>query len=107
MSSIVRGRLSFVCGPSAARDDGTVRCSSNHNSAQQLRAVAYMLSTQRPCQRGSGPAVTRDPKDDYLVAIALAARADAITSGDDELHAAKDLGVEVLTPRELLTCLGL
>lgn len=52
------------------------------------------------------PAVTRDPKDDYLVAVARAAGADAITSGDDDLHAAPDLGVEVLTPRELLTRLG-
>jgi len=50
--------------------------------------------------------VTRDPKDDYLVALALGADADAITSGDDDLHAATDLGVEVLTPRELLTRLG-
>jgi putative PIN family toxin of toxin-antitoxin system len=52
------------------------------------------------------PAVTRDPKDDYLVALARAAGADAITSGDDDLHAGTDLGVEVLTPRELLTRLG-
>ena len=50
--------------------------------------------------------VTRDPKDDYLVALALAAGAEAITSGDEDLHAAKDLGVDVLTPRELLTRLG-
>lgn len=48
------------------------------------------------------PAVTRDPNDDYLVTLALGAAADAITSGDDDLHAAKDLGVAVLTPRELL-----
>ena len=53
------------------------------------------------------PAVTRDPKDDYLVALALGASAEAITSGDDDLHAAANLGVAVLTPRELLTRLGL
>ena len=52
------------------------------------------------------PSATRDPKDDYLVALALAAGAEAITSGDDDLHAANDLGVDVLTPRELLTRLG-
>jgi predicted nucleic acid-binding protein len=33
--------------------------------------------------------------------------ADALTSGDDDLHAAKNLGIEVLTPRELLTLFGL
>ncbi len=52
------------------------------------------------------PAATRDPKDDYLVAVARAAGADAIISGDDDLHAAKDLDVEVLTPREFLARLG-
>lgn len=52
-------------------------------------------------------AVTRDPQDDYLVALALGASAEAITSGDDDLHAAVNLGVAVLTPRELLTRLGL
>jgi putative PIN family toxin of toxin-antitoxin system len=55
----------------------------------------------------SPPPVTRDSKDDYLVALALAAGAEAIASGDEDLHAASDLGVEVLTPRELLTRLGL
>jgi putative PIN family toxin of toxin-antitoxin system len=53
------------------------------------------------------PAITRDPKDDYLVALALATGVEAVTSGDDDLHAAEDLSVEVLTPRELLTRLGL
>ena len=52
------------------------------------------------------PSVTRDPKDDYLVALALSAHVEAITSGDEDLHSAPDLGVAVLTPRELLTCLG-
>lgn len=53
------------------------------------------------------PAVTRDAEDDYLVALALTARAEAIYSGDDDLHAATSLGVAVLTPRELLTRLGI
>ncbi|WP_340538261.1 putative toxin-antitoxin system toxin component, PIN family [Nocardioides sp. GXZ039] len=53
------------------------------------------------------PSVTRDRGDDYLVALAQAARADAIASGDDDLHAAMPFGVDVLTPRELLTRLGL
>lgn len=53
------------------------------------------------------PGATRDPKDDYLVALARRALAEAITTGDDDLRAVTDLGVEVLTPRELLTRLGL
>lgn len=52
------------------------------------------------------PLTTRDRKDDYLVALALRAAADVIATGDDDLHAAANLGVEVLTPRDLLTRLG-
>lgn len=52
------------------------------------------------------PAVTRDPKDDYLIALALGAHAEAIASGDDDLHAASNVGVIILTPRELLTRLS-
>jgi predicted nucleic acid-binding protein len=52
-------------------------------------------------------AVTRDPKDDYyLVALAREAGVDAIANGDDDPHAARDLDIEALTSRELLTRLG-
>lgn len=46
------------------------------------------------------PPETRDPKDDYLVALARAAHADAICSGDGDL--ADVAGIEVLTPAQLL-----
>jgi predicted nucleic acid-binding protein len=46
------------------------------------------------------PAVTRDRNDDYLVALARAAHADAICSGDGDLTAVAE--IEVLTPAELL-----
>jgi len=46
-------------------------------------------------------AVTRDPKDDYLVALARAAEADVIVSGDRHLLEL-DIRPPVLTPRELL-----
>lgn len=47
-----------------------------------------------------GP-ITRDPDDDYLVALARASGADALVSGDRDLLEA-DVDVPVLTPRELL-----
>jgi putative PIN family toxin of toxin-antitoxin system len=50
---------------------------------------------------GEQPSVTRDPKDDYLVALARAAGADFIVSGDRDLLEA-DVRPAVLTPRELL-----
>jgi putative PIN family toxin of toxin-antitoxin system len=50
------------------------------------------------------PAVTRDPEDDYLVALARAASAHFIVSGDRDLLEA-DVRPPVLTPRELLRLL--
>jgi len=48
------------------------------------------------------PAVLRDPDDDYLVALATAANADVIVSGDRDLTTATGLEVQVLTPRAFL-----
>ena len=64
--------------------------------AAGLAAIAEMhADPERP------PAVTADPKDDYLVALALAADADLLTSGDRHLLDAQ-LDIEVLAPAQLL-----
>jgi putative PIN family toxin of toxin-antitoxin system len=54
---------------------------------------------------GSAPRVSRDPADDYLVALADAAGATAIVSGDADLLAINAPPIPVLTPRELLESL--
>ncbi len=51
-------------------------------------------------------AITRDPHDDYLVALAVAAQADALVSGDRDLTDLQDSPVSVLTPRTFLDRLG-
>ena len=48
------------------------------------------------------PAVTPDPDDDYLVALAVAGRADLIVSGDSHLTDLSAPPVPVLRPREFL-----
>jgi uncharacterized protein len=48
------------------------------------------------------PAICRDPGDDYLVAFARAARVDALVTGDRDLLELEDIGVAVITPRELV-----
>ena len=50
------------------------------------------------------PAVSRDPNDDYLIALFRAAGADVLCCGDGDLAAVDDL--EVLSPRELLNRLA-
>jgi uncharacterized protein len=46
--------------------------------------------------------ITADPDDDYLVALAQAARADYLVSGDRHLIELPDPDPPVLTPRQLL-----
>jgi putative PIN family toxin of toxin-antitoxin system len=47
------------------------------------------------------PSVCRDPKDDYLVALTLKAKADALVTGDRDLLEMESPSVTVVTPRQL------
>jgi uncharacterized protein len=46
------------------------------------------------------PAVSRDPDDDYLVALAQAANADFLVSGDSDLTDLDGVQPPIVTPRE-------
>jgi putative PIN family toxin of toxin-antitoxin system len=54
----------------------------------------------------SRPALTADPDDDYLVALARTAQADYLVSGDHHLLELVDPEPPVLTPREFLDLLA-
>lgn len=52
------------------------------------------------------PAVTRDPKDDYLLAYALVGRADYLVTGDDDLLSLGKVGaLSIVNPQEFLKIL--
>ena len=55
----------------------------------------------------SSPAVLRDPTDDYLVALAITARARAIVSSDKDVLDHPGLHPPALTPREACELLWL
>ena len=63
-----------------------------------LAAVMSLVADPPPPH----PAVCRDPDDDYLVALARAARVDALVTGDRDLLVLEDIGVAVITPRSLV-----
>ena len=67
----------------------------------RIRDQAELAGDPEPAAAG-----VRDPKDEYIVALARAERVDAIVSGDRDLL---DAGLEeppVLTPRQLLDMLA-
>lgn len=70
----------------------------------------YVREVERLCRIAADPevvpAVLRDPDDDYLVALGHASSAASLVSGDLDLRDAVGIGIEVLTPRQLLDRLG-
>lgn len=67
---------------------------------------AFVAEFRSLCDPHSDPeavaGLSRDPKDDYLIALAQASQADALVSGDSDLHNLTIPGLRVLTPRQLL-----
>ena len=71
-----------------------------------LRRLAG-VAVQLPTLAGPIPVVSRDRADDYLVAHAIAARADYLVSGDKDLLTLGGVdGVRVVAPAEFLALLG-
>jgi len=61
------------------------------NSAEFIPPVKYI------------PPASRDPKDDYLLAYALAGRADYLVTGDEDLFEMKEYkGVRIVSPGQML-----
>jgi len=66
-----------------------------------LVALAERAETVRPAKLT--PSVCRDTDDDWVLATAVAGRADAIITGDDDLLALKKHGaIPILAPRAFL-----
>jgi putative PIN family toxin of toxin-antitoxin system len=64
------------------------------------------LSETIPVIKEEIPAVTRDPKDDYLLAYALVGEADYLVTGDKDLLVLEQVDkVKIVTPREFITIL--
>lgn len=70
----------------------------------RIRAVAHMTEP-KPM---TAPAALRDPDDVHVLACAVAAPADAIVTGDDDLLALKEFeGIPIIEITEALRRLGL
>lgn len=67
-----------------------------------LFVTRFEEEAERWADPGNIPAVTGDPKDDYLVALYRDCDADLLISGDSDLLALEDEHIRVLTPGALL-----
>jgi hypothetical protein len=68
-----------------------------------LEAIGESLSVLEE----AAASVTRDPKDDYLIAYALAGQADYLVTGDSDLLVLGEVGgVQIVTPVEFAALLA-
>lgn len=76
-----------------------------------VETMAKLLASQAeriPPIEEKIPAVSRDPKDDYLATYALVAKADYLVTGDKDLLVLKQVGqVNILTPKAFIDLLKL
>lgn len=85
-----------------AKPKFTARLTATKNSPGALTA-RYLAATRLVAAPPIPPAIAADPEDDAVLACALAARADAIVSGDDHLLALRKYrGIPILTVTEAL-----
>jgi putative PIN family toxin of toxin-antitoxin system len=110
LEAALDGRLDLVTSPQLLGEVTSVlkrpRLRKYLSTEEALRFVAGLATQTILLTDPPGPpaAVCRDPDDDYLVALATARHADAIVSGDPDLHVIdnKQLDIEILTPRQLV-----
>lgn len=80
-----------------------------HLTPEELEAVLAALLSQAELAPGrlQLQGVTRDPKDDPVVACAVEGQADYIVSGDQDLLALGEYdGIQVVTPRRFVEMLA-
>jgi uncharacterized protein len=110
LEAALDGRLELVTSPQLLGEITSVlkraRLRKYLSTDEALRFVADLAAQTILLTDPPGPpaAVCRDPNDDYLVALATARHADAIVTGDPDLHAidTEQLGIEILTPRQIV-----
>lgn len=67
-------------------------------NAEKLVTILRQISEVVPRIELEIPALTRDPKDDYLLAHAVVGEADYLVTGDDDLLVLKEVeGVKIVT----------
>jgi putative PIN family toxin of toxin-antitoxin system len=109
LDAALDGRIELVTSPLLLREVAMVLARprlQKYLSAEEAARFLSDLAAQTTLlvdSKDPPPAVCRDPRDDYLVALATSSGAEAIVTGDLDLLAIDpdQLSFEVLTPRQL------
>jgi len=98
--------------PEALLEELVVTVRKKHRLAERIPPGELQSFMEILLQFGEGvakiqepiPKVTRDPKDDYLLAYALVGKADFLVTGDEDLLVLKDeiKEVHIVTPRQFV-----
>jgi uncharacterized protein len=114
LDAALDGRAELVTSPLLLREITSVlarRRLRKYVSADEATRFVADLAAQTTLlvdSPGPHPTVCRDPRDDYLVALAEASGAEVIITGDLDLLVIDpgELAVEVITPRQFVERLG-
>jgi putative PIN family toxin of toxin-antitoxin system len=108
LDAALDGRIELVTSPGLLSEIGAVLARPRMRRYLSLDegerfvsdlASVTVLEADPP---GPHPAVCRDPADDYLVALAIAADVDVVVSGDLDVLSLVQTDLVVLTPRGLI-----
>lgn len=108
LEAALDGRMELLSSPTLVSETTSVlvrprlRRYLSLDEAERFIADAAAQTTYVNDAPEPHPAVCRDPRHGYLVALAVARRADAIVTGDRDLLELPDPPVAVLTPRVLI-----
>jgi putative PIN family toxin of toxin-antitoxin system len=101
------GRMELVVSPAVLAELADVLARPKFASAaREGRAIDFVGALRAGATMTRDPAgteaITRDPKDDYLVRLALSLAGTVLVSGDRDLLESDTGDVEILTPREFI-----
>lgn len=110
LDAAIDGRVELITSPLLLQEIAMVlarpRLQKYLSNQEALRFITDLAAQTSLLADPSGPhpAVCRDSRDDYLVALATATGAEAIVTGDLDLLAIdpKQLAIEIITPRQLV-----
>ncbi len=113
MDAAMRGAFTLLL-PGALLDEFVARIGSKPYLSTRIRSqeldaavtVWRAIGETIPAIHAPIPAVTRDPKDDYLLAYAVVGRADFLVTGDSDLLILDRVGaLRIVTAGELVEIL--